>query len=526
RIGAGLVVILALSISISGYFNWRLTRENRNLVNQLVRVMEDSKIARQSVDKINKEKEELNSRLLHIQDEIKKAEDEKKQLSEELLRMQLAIERRHVDEAAVRDDTQQLTLLIERLKREKGVLEEELFNLQRKESNATENLLVLDRKKIAIQQATFDNMYQWLVRHQNPRTGLILSFEGDNDIAKWGFTYDQALVTCLYSYSGDFQKAQRILDFFQYRAKRVDGAFINAYYVDDGQPAEYVVHSGPNIWLGIAIMQYMQKTGDSRYLDLARHIADWVISIQKEDKEGGIRGGPTVSWYATEHNLDAYSFLTMLYQKTGNQSYRQSADKIVGWLLRHTYDRPDVPVKRGKGDSTIATDTYAWSIAALGPAKLEEIGMSAQDIMKFAEESCEVEVDFMRPERKYVRIKGFDFAAQKNLARGGVVSCEWTAQMILSFKIMADYYRLKQALSLAESYQNKAEGYLLELSKMIISSPSPSGQGRGCLPYASHDFVDTGHGWLTPKGSSTGSVSATAYTILAYYGNNPLQLKE
>jgi hypothetical protein len=59
---------------------------------------------------------------------------------------------------------------------------------------------------------------------------------------------------------------------------------------------------------------------------------------------------------------------------------------------------------------------------------------------------------------------------------------------------------------------------------MIISSPSPSGQGRGCLPYASSDFVDTGHGWMTPKGSSTGSVSGTAYTLFAYYGWNPLQL--
>lgn len=49
---------------------------------------------------------------------------------------------------------------------------------------------------------------------------------------------------------------------------------------------------------------------------------------------------------------------------------------------------------------------------------------------------------------------------------------------------------------------------------MVISSPSPSGQGQGCLPYASSDFVDTGHGWMTPKGKNTGSVSATIYTIL------------
>ncbi|MFC1593120.1 glycoside hydrolase family 76 protein [Candidatus Omnitrophota bacterium] len=524
RISAGLLIILTLSISLSGYFNWRL--RHRNLVNRLVEVLEDSKIARQGLDKINQEKEELNSRLAQVQEEIKNAETGKKQLSQELLRMKTAIEEKSVDQAAVTEEARRLTVLIKRLRTEKGILEEELFSVQQREGQAVDNLLVLDKKQAVIQQETFDNMHQWLVRHQNLRTGLISSFEGDSDIANWGFTYDQALVACVYSYSADFQRAERILDFFKYRAKQIGGAFVNAYYVNDGQPSEYVVHCGPNIWLGLASIQYTHATGDNRYLDLAKQIGNWVIQIQSQDKEGGIRGGPEVKWYATEHNLDAYSFLTMLYEKTGNQRYRESAEKVVHWLLRHAYDRPDVPIKRGKGDSTIATDTYAWSIAALGPGKLEQIGMLPDDIMKFAEENCKAEADFPRPGRDSVRIEGFDFAAQRNLARGGVISCEWTAQMILSFKIMADYYRQRQLFDLAAAYQSKADRSLLYLSQMVISSPSPSGQGRGCLPYASDAFVDTGHGWITPKGSSTGSVAGTAYALLAYYGNNPLQLKQ
>jgi hypothetical protein len=72
----------------------------------------------------------------------------------------------------------------------------------------------------------------------------------------------------------------------------------------------------------------------------------------------------------------------------------------------------------------------------------------------------------------------------------------------------------------------KADTYLAELSNMIISSPSPSGQGESCLPYATQDYVDTGHGWMTPKGSSTGSVAGTAYALFAYYNYNPLELKE
>ncbi|MFH1339237.1 MAG: hypothetical protein ABIH40_05300 [Candidatus Omnitrophota bacterium] len=524
RFAAVLLIILALAIGVSGYFNWRLTRENRNLVRRLVEVAEESKSAQEDVNRINREKEELNSRIAKIQTQINNAEGEKERLSEKLSKMELAIEKREAEERALRENTQRLSMLLEQLREDRNALQKELLELKEEETQAVKSLSVIDEKKIALQQATFDNMYQWLVKHQNPRTGLILSFEGDQDVANWAFTYDQSLVACAFTYSGDFQKAQNIFDFYKYKAEKIDGAFLNAYYAKDGQPAEYVVHSGPNIWLGIAILQYTKQSGDNRYLDLARGIADWVMRIQDEDAGAGIRGGPRVEWYATEHNLDAYVFFNMLYKITGEQHYEERARKVLSWLVKHTYDRPDIPVKRGKGDSTIATDTYAWSIAAIGPAKLEEIGMQPDDVMKFAEENCRVEVNFRRPDNTVIKVTGFDFAAQRNLARGGVVSTEWTAQMILSFKIMARYYREKQERETAQIYQNKARDYLWQLSRMIISSPSPSGQGRGCLPYASADFVDTGHGWMTPKGSSTGSVSGTAYTLFAYYGWNPLGL--
>lgn len=181
---------------------------------------------------------------------------------------------------------------------------------------------------------------------------------------------------------------------------------------------------------------------------------------------------------------------------------------------------------RGKGDSTIATDTYAWSIASIGPEKLEQLGMNPDQILEFAEQNCVVEVDYQRPEGSIVKIKGFDFAPQRHLSRGGVVSSEWTAQMVISFKIMADFYYKKNMIAKARSYEAKADAYLIALSNMIISSSSPSGQGDSCLPYATQEYVDTGHGWITPKGKSTGSLAATVYILFAHYNYNPLKLKE
>lgn len=216
----------------------------------------------------------------------------------------------------------------------------------------------------------------------------------------------------------------------------------------------------------------------------------------------------------------------MLYKLTRNPEYARSRDKVLNWLVEYSYGRGDIPVKRGKGDSTVATDTYAWSIAALGPQKLEELGMNPERIVEFAQQYCGVEVSYIRPEGNTVKIRGFDFAPQRHLARGSVVSSEWTAQMIIAFKIMADFYSKKNMPDKAHTYASKADNYLAELGNMIISSPSPSGQGESCLPYATQDYVDTGHGWMTPKGSRTGSVSGTAYAIFAYYNYNPLELKE
>jgi hypothetical protein len=353
-----------------------------------------------------------------------------------------------------------------------------------------------------------------------------MSFEGDRDIEKWAFTYDQALALQAYTNFSDFERAKKTLDFFQKKAKRIEAGFLNAYYVQDGAPAEYTVHSGPNIWLGIAIVQYTYKSKDRSYMGLAEEIAQSMIHLQNQSQDGGIRGGPNIEWFATEHNLDAYAFFNMLYKVTGKPEYISARDKVLNWLVQHTYDKGEIPIKRGKGDSTIATDTYAWSIAAIGPEKLEEIGMNPDMIMEFVEKNCCVEVSFTRPEGRSIKIKGFDFAPQRHLARGGVVSSEWTAQMVLALRIMSDFYYKKGMVAKARSYELKADECLAQLGNMVISSPSPSGQGESCLPYATQDFVDTGHGWMTPKGSRTGSVAGTAYTIFAYYKYNPLELRD
>jgi chaperonin cofactor prefoldin len=507
-----LVILLTAGLGLNSYLNYKLTQGNKLLIQKLTTVLKNADRAQQKIKEVAAQKESFAAELNILQERIRSVEAQKESLQ--------ALQKGDLVQI------EKLNSLISGLTEEKTVLEEKLAEVARNESKAREELTDLGEKKAVLEKANFDNMYRWLKIHQNSRTGLVSSFEGDKEIANWSFTYDLALLAQAYSRFSDFERARKILDFFAHRAKRENGWFLNAYYVDDGGPAEFIMHCGPNIWLGLAVMQYTRFSQDQRYLDMAESIAATMIKLQNEDAGGGLRGGPDVTWYSTEHNLDAYAFFKMLAEVTGKEVYSRASQKVLTWMLNNTYDRPELPVKRGKGDSTIATDTYAWSIAAIGPEKLFSLGMDPDKIMEFVEENCSVEVDFTGLDGKTVKIKGFDFAPLLHTARGGVVSSEWTAQMVVSYKIMEDFYLKKGDKVKADEYGKKAQLYLGELCKMIISSPSPSGQGEGCLPYATQDQVSTGHGWSTPKGSHTGSVSGTTYTLFAYYGFNPLEFKE
>jgi hypothetical protein len=504
-----LVLILGLGFAINGIVNAKLIKGNRVLVEQLVKILQDSSIAKQQIKKLNRERQELNLKTQALELRIKTAEEERGRLNQARV-----------------DEIGQLNSLLEKMAKEKNSLQEQTVRVQQQENSIAEDLVHLEKRKSTLEKANLDKMFQWLKVHQSPRTGLVMSFEGDSDIQNWAFVYDQSLVLQAYVIFADFERARKLLDFFKNKAQRQDQLFYNAYYVQDGNPAEYTVHCGPNIWLGIAILHYAQKSQDRSFLRLAEEIAQAIMRLQDQDPDCGIRGGPNINWYATEHNLDAYAFFNMLHKVTGNPQYLAARDKALSWLVKHTYDKSEIPIKRGKGDSTIATDTYAWSVAAVGPQKLEELGMNPDRIMEFAEQNCAAEVVYTRPQGQEVTIRGFDFAPQRHVARGGVVSSEWTAQMIMAFRIMADFYYKRGMMAKSRAYDLKADTYLGEIGNMVISSPSPSGQGESCLPYATQDFVDTGHGWMTPKGSNTGSVAGTAYTLFAYYRYNPLELKD
>ncbi len=402
------------------------------------------------------------------------------------------------------------------------LIEQELHQVREGKEKLRSTYRTMETEEKLTAAAALKQMVQWMGSHQNLHTGLVASYEGDARLEDWAFTYDQALAVQVFLLFGDTKSAKNILSFYDSRAAREQGAFLNAYDATHGQAFEHVVHVGPNVWIGIAALQYEHKVKDGKFLPLARSVADWVMSQQ--DAEGGLKGGPTVTWYSIEHNLDAYAFFSMLYQETKDERYRQARGRLLSWIKTYAYSVKEKRMNRGKGDATIATDTFSWAVAAMGPETLKAIGFDAEEIMEFAQEHCGVEVDTAGPGGKTMKVKGFDFSKAENIGRGGVVSTEWTAQVIVTYQILADYFDALGDPDKATLYSDKATFYLNELQKLIITSPSRTGQGRGCLPYASIDNVDTGHGWRTPRGMRTGSVAGTAYGIFAWVGYNPFNL--
>jgi hypothetical protein len=569
-----LTILMLAGLVVLSFYHLRISSQNKVLVKQLVSASEVKSDIAKNLNEIKIRKEMLERSLSgstqlaeSLESAIEAAEEQAKLEKHRLeLELQEALSQQRDLEAAItklsnegigtdemaykvtesrlfklNTEVELLRVELSEINKksnlEKENLENELKVLQAENTELRDKILIVSEGEILleeqlakaryesgeIEKASIHTMLDWLKTHQIRRTGLVLSYEGDPSLRDWGFTYDQALASQVFLILGEQNRAKSILDFFNQKAKKdSQGLFYNAYDAKAGTPREHIVHFGPNIWLAITACQYAHQTQDFSFLSLAENIALRAIDTQRLSNDGSIKGGPDVEWVSTEHNLDAYAMFIMLYRLTEKGIYAEAADNTLNWLKTAGYNREEGRFMRGKGDATIATDTFSWAIAALGPEILAANGMDPDGIMEFAESECRVETRFYRPEGRSVEVVGFDFAKAAHVGRGGIISTEWTAQMAVAFQAMAEYHQANARDEQARIYNLKSQYYLAQLGKMVISSPSPTGQGQGCLPYASMDDVDTGHGWRVAKGRRTGSVAGTAYYMFAYMEFNPL----
>jgi len=385
--------------------------------------------------------------------------------------------------------------------------------------------------KVVLENRLFDVMYEYIKASQSRKTGLIDSFRGDEMLQGTAFTYDQALAAALFCIKKDYKRAAKILTFFKDVASRQENVFYNAYFTVPGDPAEYVVHVGPNVFIGLAAIEYYKKTGDKKYLPLATDIADWIIGLQKDNAHGAIKGGSAFDWISTEHNVDAFAFFDKVYEITKNKKYRQAQIDVQEWIVKSAFNKGVHGFNRGQGDTHVAADANILTILSLGPKRLYKHNIDPEKVLKFTEDKCLVRVEYIRPDGAKIMVEGFDFTNPRIARRQPVISCEWTAQAIVAYKIMGDYFTKQDNSQKAEYYFNRADYFQSELEKVAIAKGGIiTKKGIGLpllimgLPYASEEQVDTGHGWATPGGRETTSICSTIYIIFAHEGYNIFML--
>ncbi|MFZ4700989.1 MAG: hypothetical protein ACOYMG_13145, partial [Candidatus Methylumidiphilus sp.] len=282
------------------------------------------------------------------------------------------------------------------------------------------------------------------------------------------------------------------------------------------------VDTGNNAWVMIALLKLYQTTGDSKYLDTARNVGNFIHSLRNDLSTadykgfyGGIQNpetSPIIRAYASvEHSLDIAAAFTVMGTLTGEAQWQSDAihakefvesmyDNSRGCYLAGTLASSlTSPITRNLNQWQLPLDVQAWSILSLR----SDIANRHTTLVNCAETNHRTSSD---------GLSGFDFNNDKD-----GVWFEGTGQMAVAYAFI----------------QHGAEANALRQTLRQVQAIGVFGEHKG-LPAASHDGLSTG--FNTSIDSSTcisdpktctfkyfrrQHVGATAWNIFAQAGFNP-----
>jgi len=148
------------------------------------------------------------------------------------------------------------------------------------------------------------------------------------------------------------------------------------------------ISTGNNAWVMMALLALFQRTHDTRYLDSAKSLGDFISTFRNDSGtyqgfQGGLDDPETLSpkrrpWASTEHNLDVTAAFTQLYAITGDSRWATGAnhsrqfvdamwDESRGCNLTGTLD----PGNRNAAAGQLPVDVQSWAVLAI-PGILEK----------------------------------------------------------------------------------------------------------------------------------------------------------
>lgn len=399
---------------------------------------------------------------------------------------------------------------------------------------------------------------EWFTYYQGT-SGLIASHPDDTSfvyhegtVADWAkifgytqaYTYDQALAGISFLTVNNFSQAKKIFDFYftEFQSSPVFDGFWTVYNTEQDfqwKKYEWRKGMGESAWIGLFAMQYYAFASDpaekAKALELATGIGKWISSLAHHN--GGVAMGPSDQWaliYSTENNLDYYALSKILSEKALNPLDRQlfstENTNLKNWLRNEAYNSATGLFNRGgrslpgngfEWDGLASLDVNSWAIQSIGPQILKnDFGISLEHFINKIQDSFLVQTDDSFGGDVF-SARGFDFSDSLNaglVGRGGVKWVEGTNQMIVSYRILADYY-----LSIGDLA--KAQYYLALASYFQIQNVDNSLMVNSKIGYAYADkanlFIYFGNNtWKTTSGQAAPS---SAWIAFALNQLNPLE---
>lgn len=180
--------------------------------------------------------------------------------------------------------------------------------------------------------------------------------EKNNDFVKSGrcYLYDQAIAAiAVLMYENDAQQAHAILKGVL-NFQNPDGSFGFSWdtYNKEGKNGNFCdfkyIRTGANAWIGYAMTFYQNFTSDDAFLTPTMKLAAW-LNREIHPQYGLIKGGfgryvgnnfiaETQNWMSTEHNIDAWFFISELAIITENSDYKKFAKQLKNKILKFLWN--------------------------------------------------------------------------------------------------------------------------------------------------------------------------------------------
>ena len=342
------------------------------------------------------------------------------------------------------------------------------------------------------------------------------SYQGGffTDLPTWDFTpsfvYDDALVIIAYTARGlpdDIRRARAIGDtllFVQENDPIGDGrtrASYEPHGIRDGRveitgPGSF---TGNQAWVGMALARLAHATGDSRYLDGALEVAQWIQANTADMVRapygytgGQLEDGTSLVWKSTEHNSDVAGFFTQLAQLTGDTVWADRAAVAAAFVAAMQSADGHVDTGTLLDGSTVNThpvplDAQTWSSLATGDARYGA---------------------------------ALDWTLTNLIATDGPYTGPSISDVDVSKAWFEGGGHLALALTLRGGVGDADRAETLLSSIRLAQRDAVNGDGKGIVA-TSTDGLDSGFGDLYYASLHTGT---TAWYLLAAAGDNPFRL--